>query len=472
MIPRSLTIRRLPSLVALWGLAACAAGGRPLMPPPGAADAPEPANPMAILLDSLARTHLDMDPGIPGAQVAVWHDGQMVLSRGYGSAELETGRAVDARTVFRIASVTKQFTAAAVVRLAEEGKLSLDDPLLRWVPEFPTGNHEVTVRHLLTNTSGIPNFQHLDPDWLTRATEPISPLQAVARAAGSDLLFEPGAGFHYSNTGYFLLGIIVERAAGMAYPEYVHDVLASPLHLHSLAYCPDEPAAGHAHGYRSTEEGLYPALPFSMTHGYSAGALCANAENLVSWTVALHGGRVVSAAAAREMTTPPTVRNGSTSYGFGLVSGSLAGNRRIFHGGGVNGFAAQLAYYPEHDLGIAVLYNGDASPPARLEALLARAVLGLELPEVRNLPTPPEVRSRYTGEFTLGEARIRVFERDGMLWSLVVGQAPFRLLYQGEHEFRAVFDPNVKLVFDIRDERATGFILHQGGQAVPVTRAD
>jgi D-alanyl-D-alanine carboxypeptidase len=464
MRPRPRSLRSLGSALALLGLVACASAGP--------AAAPGTADPTARLLDSLVRAHLEMDPGIPGAQVAVWHDGRMILSRGYGPAEIEADRAVEASTVFRIASVTKQFTAAAVVTLAESGRLSLDDPLSRWVPEYPTGDHRVTLRHLLTNTSGIPNFQHLDPDWLAGAAEPITPQQALARAVDHPLLFEPGAGFHYSNTGYFLLGLVVERASGRPYAEYVREVLAAPLGLGTLGYCPDGPAPGHALGYSSTAEGLVPAPPFHTSHGYSAGALCASAEDLVRWTRALHTGEVVSAASVVEMATPPVLTVGSTPYAFGLIAGALAGNRRIFHGGGVNGFAAQLAYYPEHDLGIAVLYNVDASPPARLEVLLARAVLGLELPSIVNLPTAPEVRTVYTGMYALAGTRVRVFERDDVLWAQIEGQTPGRILFQGDHEFRAVFDPNVRFVFEVEGGRATRFVLHQGGATVPAERAD
>jgi D-alanyl-D-alanine carboxypeptidase len=374
--------------------------------------------------------------------------------------------------VFRLASVTKQFTAAAVVRLAEQGRLSVDDPLERWVPEHPTGGATVTLRHLLTNTSGIPNFAHVDPQWQAKAAEPVPPLAALARIGEHPLLFEPGERFDYSNANYFLLGLVVERASGRAYADHVGEALAAPHGLASLGYCPDEPAAGHAHGYRSEERGNLPAHPFSMTNAYAAGALCATAEDLVRWTVTLNRGEIVSPAAAQEMATPPEVRTGRTAYGFGLVRGTLAGHPRIMHGGGINGFAAQLAYYPEHDLAVAVLYNTDDAPPARLEVLLARAVLGLELPQTVNLPTPPELRTALPGTYALAGTELRVFEREGALWARITGQSPGRLLYAGDHEFRAIFDPAVRFVFRVDGGRAAGFVLHQGGATVEAERVD
>jgi D-alanyl-D-alanine carboxypeptidase len=465
------SLRYLCTATALAGLVGCASGARTAADG-GPATASHATGPTALLLDSLVRAHLELDPGIPGAQVAVWHEGRVILSRGYGTAEIEAGRAVEPGTVFRLASVTKQFTAAAIVQLAEEGVLSLDDPLARWVPEYPTGGHEVTLRHLLTNTSGIPNFATVDPDWQAKIGEPLPPMEALARMSEHDLLFEPGDRFDYSNTGYVLLGIVIERASGMSYDEYVRDALAHRHGFGSLAYCPDTPAPGHAHGYRPEEEGSLPALPVSMTNAYSAGALCSTAEDLVRWTQALNRGRIVAPALVEEMVTPPEVRTGRTPYGFGLVIGSLAGHRRVMHGGGINGFNTQVAYYPEHDLGIAVLYNTSGSPPARLELLLARAVLGLELPTVVSLPTPAEVRAAYTGTYSLAGTQLRVFERDEMLWAQVAGQAPGRILFRGDHEFVAVYDPGVRFVFEIDGERATGFVLHQGGATVPATRME
>jgi D-alanyl-D-alanine carboxypeptidase len=463
--------RAVISIAILGVLAACSSRAPAVTASASSALPAGAVDSRVILLDSIVRTHREMDPGIPGAQVAVWHDGRLILSRGYGSADLEHGRPLKTNHIFRLASVTKQFTAAAIVRLAEQGRLTLDDPLSRWVPEYPTGEHIVTIRHLLTNTSGIPNFAHVDPNWLANAATPLPPLESLARMSEYPLLFAPGERFDYSNTGYFLLGIIIERASGRSYAEEVRDLTAAH-GLTSLDYCPDHPAPGHSHGYRSTEEGNRPALPFHMTRAFSAGALCGTAEDLVRWNRALNRGEVVSAASVAEMVTPPAVRTGRTAYGYGLVVGSLAGQRRVMHGGGIRGFSAQVAYYPEHDLGIAVLFNTDDSPPALLEGLLARAVLGLELPATKNLPTAAEERELLVGTYTLAGTHLRVFERDGMLWGGITGQSPARLLHQGDHEFRAAFDPNVRFVFHVEAGRSVGFTLHQGGAEISGVRVD
>lgn len=456
---------RLTASVAAAALCGCAPAGSGVPPAIGAAA----ADPLAINLDGVVQAFLEAEPSIPGAQVAVWKNGRPILSRGYGVAERETGRAVDSTTVFRIASVTKQFTAAAVVRLAEEGRLSLDDPLADWVPEYPTGEHVVRLRHLLTHTSGI--HDHGEP-WTERPEESLSREGLLAFTRGRPLLFSPGERHQYSNMGYLLLGMVIERASGRSYAEYVRAALEAPLGLASISECPDTPAPRHARGYRITDDGLGPARAISMTQHFSAGGLCATAEDLVRWSHALIAGHVVSAASVREMTTPPAVRSGTTPYGFGLGMGDPGGVHRISHTGLIAGFASELAYYPEHDLAIAVLFNTESSPPSRLATLLARTALGVELPLVEDLDTPPELLARYAGLYDLGPLQLRVFAREGKLWLQATDQPPNRLLFQGADEFRLAFDPAVRLVFQVDGGRASSLVLHQGGAALEAVRVN
>jgi D-alanyl-D-alanine carboxypeptidase len=446
--------------------AAAVVGCAPAAPP---VTGPPLADPLVPRLDAVVRDFLAAEPSIPGAQVAVWRHGRPVLSRGYGKAEHTEGRAVDASTVFRIASLTKQITAAAVVRLAEEGRLSFDDPLSRWVPEYPTGAHVVTLRHLLTHTSGI--HDHGEP-WTEQPEAALSREEILAFTRGRPLIFAPGERHQYENLGYLLLGMVIERAAGRSYAEYVREAIAAPLGLASISECPDTPAPGHAHGYRMMDEGLAPVGGVSMTQHFSAGGLCATAEDLTRWSSLLFTGGLVSESSLREMTTPPAVRSGTTRYGFGIGVGEVAGVERVSHTGLIAGFASVLTYFPADDLAIAVLFNTESSPPSRLATLLARAALDVEFPLVEDLPTPPEILARYDGVYDLGPLRLRVFARDGRLWLQATGQPPNRLLFQGDDEFRLAFDPAVRVVFRLDDGRAASLVLHQGGAALDAPRVD
>jgi D-alanyl-D-alanine carboxypeptidase len=200
-----------------------------------------------------------------------------------------------------------------------------------------------------------------------------------------------------------------------------------------------------------------------MSQHSAAGALCANAEDLVRWSHHLMAGDVFADSLVRALTTPPVVRSGNTTYGFGVGITKPSGVLRISHTGAINGFASVLAYYPEHDVGVAVLFNAENAPPNRLASLLAGTVLGVEIPSVADLATPAEVRARYLGLYDLGPLQLTIFERNGRVWAQGTGQPPNRLLYQGDNEFRLAPDPSVRFVFQLEAGRATGFVLHQGG---------
>jgi CubicO group peptidase (beta-lactamase class C family) len=192
-------------LLALATLVGCARAGSRLPPTPAAA-------PLSSTLDSVVRAFLAIEPGVPGAQVAVWHRGGSIFSRGYGYADLVSKRRVDSLTVFRIASLTKQFTAAAIVQLAEQRKLSLHDPLVHWVPEYASGEHVITLRHLLNHTSGI-----ADAAEIRESADVLTPRAFFESIRGRPPVFAPGERYLYSNTGYHLLGIVIERASGRSY---------------------------------------------------------------------------------------------------------------------------------------------------------------------------------------------------------------------------------------------------------------
>lgn len=469
-----------PIIVLVWA-GGCAPAAAPpastpaASPPGGAAPAATaaalPAE-VAARLDSIARAAVS-NGVTPGLSVAVAQGDRILFARGYGLADVERGDSVREETVFRSGSVTKQFTAAAILRLAEQGRLSLDDEITRFLPDFPTQGHRVTVRHLLNHTSGIRSYTSLGPRWAVRMGEDLAPEELIALFRDEPFDFAPGERFLYNNSGYFLLGMIIEQVTGQAYAEYVERELLHPLGLTGITYCPNEPAAGHAHGYQPAAGGHAPSPPISMTHPYAAGALCATASDLVRWNHALVSGRVVRPESYRRMTTPDTLTSGeATAYGFGLGLGSLEGVRLVSHTGGIPGFSAVLSYFPERDLSIAVLTNNQAANAGMLGARMSRVVLDLSQPEVRDLALDAAERARYSGTYDLGLLQLRVFEEGDRLMAQGTNQPSFRLLAQGEHEFRAAFDPTVRLVFRVEGERAESLTLHQGGAVIEGRRID
>ncbi len=325
----------------------------------------------ALVAEALAR------PGAVGLSVAVAVGEQLVLARGYGLAEAEHGVPADEHTLFRIGSITKQFTAALIVRLAERGELDIDGELTTYLPDFPTQGHAVTLRHLLTHTSGIQSYTSLGPEWMRTVPLELTHAELVALIADKPFEFEPGARFAYCNSGYYLLGMVLEQVTGTDYATHLRTVLCEPLGLGRLRY--DSNSAlipNRAQGYTLVDGQLANDGLIGMSQPGAAGALMASARELVLWQLALVSGRVVSPASYEEMTTPFLLNDlTETTYGMGLALDEVGGRRRVGHGGGINGFNSQLDYYPDARLSVAVISNSEALPSSQIAQQIARRLL-------------------------------------------------------------------------------------------------
>lgn len=335
-------------------------------------------------IDSLVQAHLLTAPAASGA-VAVVKGSDTIVLRGYGYADIEAQRAAGPTTMYEIGSITKQFTSAAIMRLVEQGKIGLDDDLSRFLPSFPLHGHHVTIRELLNHTSGIHSYTS-SPAWRTTWAQDLSPDSIVGFVARDSFDFAPGTAWRYNNTGYVLLGMVVEKASGEPYGRYLDEQFFKPLGLRQTTYCPAQRLRDttYAEGYSSRAGQLVPAEYLSMTHPFSAGALCSSARDFLKWQRALHGGRVVSARSYELMTTPDTLANGSRlTYGFGLAVADIGGHRAITHGGGINGFTTSQMYLPADSLSVILFTNTDSRAPDFTAMNIARAVLGLPLQEPR-----------------------------------------------------------------------------------------
>ncbi|HEX6749920.1 MAG TPA: serine hydrolase domain-containing protein [Longimicrobium sp.] len=347
---------------------------------------------LAITLDSIAR-HSMADQSIPGLSVAVVKDGRVLLQRGYGVVDPPRERAATAATEYQIASVTKQFTAAAVLRLAEQGRLSLDDPVTRYVDGLPDPYEEVTIRRLLNHTAGVPNFT----EFMREFRQPLAPARVIEALADRPLLFVPGMGFHYSNSGYYLLGLVIEQVSGQGYADYLREQFFAPLGLRDTRYC-GELSSRVPNGFVRGRGGkAVHAAPWDPSVLYAAGSLCSTAVDLARWEIALGEGRVLSAASFREMTTPAPPPDQSTrmAYGYAMMVDTTDAGPYLHHDGAVAGFRAQVAWYPDEHLAVVVLMNQGLAAPEPIERDLARAVLGTQRqrgPAVAGVPAPPNAR--------------------------------------------------------------------------------
>ena len=437
---------------------------------------------LVAAIDSMANAYL-ASPPVPGVSVAVVRGRDTIVMRGYGYADLATKRPAGPTTVYQIGSITKQFTSAAIMRLVEKGKIHLDDDMSVYLPNFPEQGHHVTVRELLNHTSGIHDYTN-KPTWQPHWAEDLSPDSIVGFVARDTFDFAPGTSWSYDNTGYVLLGMIVEKASGKRYADYLTEQFFKPLHLSQTRYCPNHPTdTTYATGYSIKDGKSVPAAYLSMTQPFAAGALCSTVRDFLVWQRALHTGHVVSATSYALMTTPDTIANGRRlNYGFGLMAGHVGSHRVIEHSGGIFGFTTDQLWFPDDSLSVIVFTNTDGKAPGLLANAIADRVLGVPARSVARGPRPAggpqrpqlsDIAGTYAFTLPGGEvSNVRVFvEGRGRVYvqgdhltdtygvPVTIG-AP--LQYSGDSTFTAGFDPSFRLHFASADGRVTAATITQG----------
>ena len=422
---------------------------------------PDPAeqDALARAIDAIVEEAMEEGP-ISGVSVAVARGPRVIFARGYGFADLENERPATPETVYHVGSITKQFTAAAIMQLVEEGAVRLDAPASDYLQQYPELGL-VTVEHLLNHTSGIPDYTTLVEWW-----ESLSLETTPERLAGSFLSrpfdFRPGERFAYSNSGYVLLGMIIEAVSKRRYGGYLNAEIFVPQRLEATAYCDRHRLVpNRAYGYQATDDGFIHPPYASMSQAYAAGAICSSALDLVRWNRALSRGSVVSDDSYERMSAPGTLADGTRiEYGYGLAVSYLEGRHRINHIGGMLGFAGQISHYDEDDLTVAVLANTEGANATKIESDIARVLMGLGEQSTRDIPLSVSELEAYSGRYDLELAEVDVFAENGRLW-VDVGvpgfQGRYALLHQGDHVFQAAEDEELALTFTLRGGRAVGF---------------
>jgi CubicO group peptidase (beta-lactamase class C family) len=323
------------------------------------------AQPTEAAVDSLMAPFAQ--PGMPGAAVLVIKDGRVVLEKGYGLAEVETNTPVTRETDFRLASLSKQFTATAVMLLAADGKLRYDDPVTRWVPNLPAFAKGVTLRHLLHHTGGLPDYEDFVPDSQTRQ---VLDAEIPALIAKSDTAyFAPGTRYRYSNTGYVLLALTVERASGERFAHFLHDRIFAPLGMNGTLAREDRgPAVPHrAYGYSVNASGVRRTDQSNTSATLGDGGIYTSVRDLAKWDAALERHQLVSADAQRLAWTA----GDPAPYGFGWFVNRRPDTLEVWHNGESRGFTNGVARYPERRLAVWVLTNRTGGAPWELARKIA-----------------------------------------------------------------------------------------------------
>ena len=382
------------------------------------------------------------DQGYAGLAITIMRDGKVVMAKGYGKRSLDQGAPVEPETAFAIGSVTKQFTCACVLLLAEEGKLSIDDKVAQYEPKL-TRAGDITLHDLMTHISGYPDFYPLDfVD--RRLVRPILTEALLLEYAGAKLDFEPGARWSYSNTGYTLLGHVVAKVSGKPFGQFLKERILDPLGMAHSVFEPGPEVKGQTKGYTSFALGpLEPALPEASGWLYAAGGLWASAPDLARWDLALLESRVLKPESYRLMTTPRALKNGhTTGYGCGLNIRQIDGETVLTHGGAVSGFLAVNAMVPRSKSAVILLTNTEHLPADSLHATILRLLLmdqkkqgSPNVPKVSG-PSPREAALDYLHQMQAGKLdRDRLGEEFGLfVTDLRLQAAASRLKALGEPE--------------------------------------
>ena len=318
----------------------------------------------------------------PGASVVISEGGKIVYQGQRGLADIATERTITPATVFRIGSITKQFSSAVVLQLAAEGKLKLSDPLSKYLPYYPNAA-AITVQQLLNHTSGIESYTGI-PGWMVEANtnKAYTTEQLIAEFKDQPAPSKPGAAFAYNNSGYVLVGALIEAVTGNRWSDEVKVRIGKPLGMTTLDDGIREVSAKTmAKGYTVGERGIAAAQKIHMSVPGAAGALIAKASDLAIWGNALHHGKIVPAAYYAQMIAPTKLPDGSVEqYGYGITAETFRGGSAIGHGGGIFGFASDSLYVPASDLFIAILTNSDIAKVSQGTVMRKLAALAIGKP--------------------------------------------------------------------------------------------
>jgi CubicO group peptidase (beta-lactamase class C family) len=322
----------------------------------GQATAPVSDKDLALQIDKLLSSVYKPDG--PGASILVKKQGKVVLRKGYGLANLELNVPVEPDMIFRLGSVTKQFTAVAILMLAEEGKLSLQDEITKLLPDYPTQGKKITVENLLTHTSGVKSYTDLS-EWLPLQRKDMTVAEIIDLAKDKPMEFAPGERWKYCNSGYVLLGAIIEKVSGRTYADFLQDRVFGPLGMKSSCYdSTSRIIPRRIPGYAKGNAGYENAPYLSMSQPYAAGSLASSVDDLAVWTEGLLSGKLIKRETLEKAFASYKLKDGQdTKYGYGWCVSDYEGHRLIEHGGGIHGFLSHVMLFPEDRVFVAMLAN-------------------------------------------------------------------------------------------------------------------
>lgn len=401
--------------------------------------------------------------------IRVSQDGRTVIDKGYGLSDTSSKTPNRPETRYHIASITKSLTATAIFMLQDRGQLSIDDPISRYIPSAPAAWDGITLRHLLAHTSGIADY--LPAIW-QHHSETFTPEQLAEIVRQLPTEFKPGERYQYSNSGYILLGAVIEKVSGKSYGAFMRENIFAPLHMDATEYNPEadrsrhpHPPTNHASGYLVGDDGPVIADYWSLSAGFSAGGVISTSADLYKWQRALFDGRLISTKSLTEM----------ESHSLGLARYTTDGQILFGHAGNVPGYVSQITYQPDKKLSVIVLGNLNNSAPVWISSALTSLANGFPsevVPAPKVIDLPPEILARYAGTYELmPDVDLTVTPAGKHLSVQVTGQDKVSFFPETETLFHAnVVEAKLEFVRD--KDGKFGCILHQGGQDITGRRKE
>jgi CubicO group peptidase (beta-lactamase class C family) len=392
----------------------------------------------------------------PGAAVIVTDDGKVVYEAGQGLADVTAKTPITPHTVFRIGSITKQFSAAILLQLVAEGKVSLDDRLSKFLPDYPEPGAGATIAQLLNHTVGVQSYTDI-PGWMIggKPAQAATTDQMIAQFKDLPAPSRPGEKWAYNNSGYVLVGAVIEKVTGKPWHVNVDERIAGPLGLKTIRHGVLETQTPNmAKGYSEKDGKLADAMTIHMSVPHAAGALIGSVEDLAKWNAALRHGKVIPADLYAKMNTPTTLPDGSTEdYGFGMGIRELRGRPALGHGGGIFGFSTDSIYLPKEDLFVAVFTNSDepATSPGMVMLQLAALAVDDPFPTFHKAALDARSVEPWVGLYKVKDGERRIFLKDGKLYTQRTGGSELEAYAAGGGKY---FYPNSLTWFELRRDAA------------------
>jgi CubicO group peptidase (beta-lactamase class C family) len=416
-------------------------------------------------IDSLLAPQYQHDE--PGCVILIAKKGKIIYEKAFGSADLELKVPMRPDMVFRLGSITKQYTAIAILQLVDQGKISLQDSIQKFIKDFPSAGHPLTLEHLLTHTSGIIDYQSLDVHIPFSYRIDFPPKLIIDSLENHPLEFIPGSKYSYSNSNFFLLGYIIEIVSGKSYAEYMQDNIFTPLGL-SNTYYDDQTRIilERARGYKKEGNNYKNADYIGMSQAYAAGALLSNVEDMFKWHLALYAYKSVKEKTLKKAFTAYKLSDDRISkYGYGWFIDPTQGIHSIEHGGIIDGFRSNEMYLPDEDIFIATLFNLENDKALLLANALAALSLGRPLKQ--SVSVSDNLFDHYIGTYQMvtDPNRTIVITRENQQIYISFSQnttVPLIALTQTKFTLQGVTPP-ATIEFSSENGRITKAVISQKG---------